>query len=383
MNIPPRILIVDDEVYNTDLLAIILKNYEHITARNARTARAILDSDPPDVLILDLMLPDLDGLSLLAQVRRNYPNLPVIILTAYGTTNRAIAAIRNGAYDFITKPFDRDVVLSSVSRAVEHRRLLQEREAYTRLLEVQNAELEATRSQLAAMESVALVGQMARALAHQLASPLTTVHMTTDLIEKTEELGEQNLRRLDRMRKAAGQIHQAIDLLHMLSITPEEQMPVNLNKLIGMLVADLNNSGRLCSCQVKLSVPDTLPEVLTRPEQIWQAVRNVLLSLEQAALEGHYEDVSIEISGNVRDDAVKLIIRQDSPGIPTCELEEVLAPLTVDHGLEPSYRGVSLGLAVARSVATANGAEFEVCCLPNDGINVCLTLPLQASVAAR
>ncbi|MBN1121567.1 MAG: response regulator [Anaerolineae bacterium] len=383
MNTPPRILIVDDEEYNTDLLAIILKNYEHITAHNARTARTILDSDPPDVLILDLMLPDLDGLSLLAQVKKNYPNLPVIILTAYGTTNRAIAAIRNGAYDFITKPFDRDVVLSSVARAVEHHRLLKEREAYTRLLEVQNAELETTREQLAAMESVALVGQMARALAHQLSSPLTTVHMTTDLIEKTEELSEQNLRRLDRIRKAAGQIHQAIDLLNMLAITPEEQMPVNLNKLLSMLIADLNDSGRLDCCQVRLSVPDTLPEVLTRPDQIWQAVRNVLLSLEQAAMEGHYEDVSIEISGRVHNDAVRLIIRQDGPGIPTYDLEEILAPLTVDHGLEPSPKGVSLGLTVARNVATANGAEFEVYSVPNDGIDVCLTLPLQASVAAK
>ena len=109
----------------------------------------------------------------------------------------------------------------------------------------------------------------------------------------------------------------------------------------------------------------------------------MLLSLEQAAIEGRYEDVSIEISGKVRDEAVKLIIRQDGPGIPTYELEEILAPLTVDHGLEPSYRGVSLGLAVARSVATANGAEFEVYCVPNDGIDVCLTLPLQTSVAAR
>jgi DNA-binding response OmpR family regulator len=383
MNIPPRILIVDDEEYNTSLLAIILKNYEHVTAHTAKTARAILDSDPPDVLILDLMLPDLDGLSLLAQVKKNYPNLPVIILTAYGTTSRAIAAIRNGAYDFITKPFDRDIVLSSVSRAVEHHRLLQEREAYTRLLEVQNAELEATRSQLAAMESVALVGQMARALAHQLSSPLTTVHMSTDLIEKTEELSEQNERRLDRIRKAAGQIHQAIDLLNMLAITPEEQMPVNLSKLIGMLVDDLDNSGRLSSCHVRLAVPDTLPEVLTRPEQIWQAVRNVLLSLEQAAIEGRYEDVVIEISGAVRDNAVRLVIRQDGPGIPTYDLEETLAPLTVDHGLEPSYRGVSLGLAVARNVATANGAAFEVYSVPNDGIDVCLTLPLQAEIAAR
>jgi DNA-binding response OmpR family regulator len=383
MNTPPRILIVDDEEHNTDLLAIILKNYEHVTAYDASTARAILDSDPPDVLILDIMLPDLDGLSLLAQVRKNYPNLPVIILTAYGTTNRAIAAIRNGAYDFIVKPFDRDVVLSSVSRAIEHHRLLKEREAYTHLLEVQNAELENTRAQLAAMESVALVGQMARALAHQLASPLTTIHMSTDLIEKTEELGERNRERLDRMRKAAGQIHQAIDLLNMLAITPEEQMPVSLNKLIGMLVADLNDSGRLNYCQVALAIPDSLPEVLTRPEQIWQAVRNVLLNLEQAALEGQYEGLVIEISGSVIDGAVRLVIRQDGPGIPTYQLAKVLAPLTVDHGLEPSFKGVSLGLAVARSVATANGAEFEVYNVPNNGIDVFLTLPLQSTIAAR
>ena len=122
------LLLVDDETANLDSLERIFAREGYRTLRAESTADALdlLRSEPVDVVLTDLMMPGLSGQELLRGVRAVAPEAEVVLMTAYGTVEAAVAAMKDGAYDFLTKPLKRHAVLKSVAQALEKRRLLQE-----------------------------------------------------------------------------------------------------------------------------------------------------------------------------------------------------------------------------------------------------------------
>lgn len=125
---PPHILIVDDEQELCELLALRLEHngYRVTTANTVADALALLGHQPLDAMILDLRLPDGDGLDVLARVKQRSPDLPVIMLTAHGTIETAVEAMQRGAYGFLTKPFHHHELLQRVAHAVESAALRRE-----------------------------------------------------------------------------------------------------------------------------------------------------------------------------------------------------------------------------------------------------------------
>jgi two-component system response regulator AtoC len=123
-----RILIVDDDTALCELLAegLAPHGFDCTWLTSSAAALARMQSEEFDVLVSDINLPAMNGLELCARIGENRPDLPVIVITAFGNFDTAVAAIRAGAYDFITKPFDVDVVALSLGRAVRHRRLREE-----------------------------------------------------------------------------------------------------------------------------------------------------------------------------------------------------------------------------------------------------------------
>jgi DNA-binding NtrC family response regulator len=113
------VLIVEDEKTIRDGLvrAVGRAGHQVVAAATIAEARTAL-SKVPDCILLDIRLPDGDGLELLSEIRKAHPRLPVIMATAYGDSERAIAAMRAGAFEYITKPFDLEGLLSTVARAV-------------------------------------------------------------------------------------------------------------------------------------------------------------------------------------------------------------------------------------------------------------------------
>ncbi len=119
-----QILMVDDEPAMRKVLSAALDNAGYSTARAAdgQEALALVRALDPDVVITDLRMPRLDGSELLRALRRDFPEIPVIVLTAHGTIDLAVQAVRDGAHDFLTKPFDKDRVLQAVAAALQQAR---------------------------------------------------------------------------------------------------------------------------------------------------------------------------------------------------------------------------------------------------------------------
>ncbi|MFO0575861.1 MAG: sigma-54 dependent transcriptional regulator [Polyangia bacterium] len=124
----PRVLIVDDDRSMCELLEIGLRKrgFDPLWRTDPLEALELLSTEDPDVIITDLNMPSVPGTELCARVLANRPDVPVIVITAFGSLETAIAAIRAGAYDFVTKPFEVDALALALSRAVQHRALREE-----------------------------------------------------------------------------------------------------------------------------------------------------------------------------------------------------------------------------------------------------------------
>jgi DNA-binding NtrC family response regulator len=120
-----KIMVVDDDAQVRSLIATILESndYEPITKGSAAQLRESFAEPPPDVILLDLKLPDGDGLELLPQIKKQWPDTEVIMLTGNATFEVAVEATKRGAYHFQSKPFVTKVLLLSLERALEHRQL--------------------------------------------------------------------------------------------------------------------------------------------------------------------------------------------------------------------------------------------------------------------
>jgi len=116
-----KILIVDDELLVRQSLEKELsgQGYLTISTDKGRAAISLVEEESPNLVLLDLRLPDLNGIEVLKRLREIDKNLMVLIMTAYGSIDTAIAAIRSGAYDYLTKPFDLETILLAVRQALE------------------------------------------------------------------------------------------------------------------------------------------------------------------------------------------------------------------------------------------------------------------------
>jgi two-component system response regulator HydG len=123
-----RILLVDDDPAMTEALAQALpqKGYAATTCGSADEALRLLDGEDFDVVVTDLHMKGMNGLELCARVVANRPDIPVVVITAFGSLESAVEAIRAGAYDFVTKPFETKTLTLALDRAVQHRTLRHE-----------------------------------------------------------------------------------------------------------------------------------------------------------------------------------------------------------------------------------------------------------------
>ena len=122
-----RILIVDDDLSMCEMLETDLRRREFVPTwrTSADDALALFKEQEFDVVLTDLKMPGMDGIEFCQQIIENRSDIPVIVITAFGSLDTAIAAIRAGAYDFVTKPVDTSILEIALKRAVNFRSLLE------------------------------------------------------------------------------------------------------------------------------------------------------------------------------------------------------------------------------------------------------------------
>jgi two-component system, NtrC family, response regulator HydG len=187
-----RILVVDDEASARGGLEKLLKQsgYTVALAPDGAVALEVASSTAPDVVVTDLKMPNMDGMTLLSKLREQDSDLPVIVTTAFGDVGNAVDAMRKGAADFITKPIDFDVLLLAIERALEQRALRSEAENLKR--QIRDRDGEGLQGLLGTSPVMQKVYRVARQVAGAKATVLITGESGTgkgELARAIHELG--------------------------------------------------------------------------------------------------------------------------------------------------------------------------------------------------
>ena len=132
-----RVLVVDDEFHVRSMMSSTLERHGYTVkmVSSGREAMAAIDKESYDLILTDIVMQDVNGIALLESVHGQHPNLPVVMVTAIHDISVAIDAMRRGAYDYLLKPFEREHLINTVERALEHRQVLEESQNYQQSLE--------------------------------------------------------------------------------------------------------------------------------------------------------------------------------------------------------------------------------------------------------
>jgi signal transduction histidine kinase len=366
-----RLLVVDDEenIVLTISEVLRLEGYEVDVASSGREAVRLLDEGVVfDLVLTDLHMDEGDGLSLLEDVRRRAPLTIVVVLTGFAAVESAIAALRHGAYDYLTKPCIIAELTHTVARGIEHRRLmLAEREARGRLEEL-NRELEhrveertaeLSRVNLELTEANRMKDVFLATLSHELRTPLTPV------------LGWVNLLRAGGAAADPSMLTQGLDAIERNA------------RLQARLVDDLLDISRIVSGKLRIEWEPVnlcaVVELATEPVRAETAARNIELSVElppcplivQGALVRLQQVVWNLLSnavkftpraGRVRvrvwreGDEARVEVSDSGVGIADDFLPHVFERFRQQDGSTTrQYGGLGLGLAIVRALAELHG----------------------------
>lgn len=408
-----RILIVDDEPAVRQVFAACLDDrYTCVTAANAQEALARLEEGEFALALLDVQMPGLGGIELLRKIVSDYPDVAAIIVSGVDRSQRVIDALRLGAFDYLIKPCDLDVLQISVERALERRSLLRYGKRYRQDLERRNeqlasqkAELERLQAQIVQSEKMASLGQLAGGVAHELNNPAGFLY------SNMEALGEC-ASGLNRLLSVYDDIPLSPDVAPRVSAIKEEIQYERLLSDLSSIIADcqegarrirdivlnLRTFSRLDEAEFKkidihegidatirlLSEYYTsshitlkreygkLPPVECFAGQLNQVWMNLLKNAAQAVGAGPGE---VRIETGTHESSVFVKISDTGCGIAPELVKSIFDPFFTT---KPVGEGTGLGLSITYGIIEKHGGTIEVNSVPGKGTTFTTFIPLGA-----
>jgi signal transduction histidine kinase len=367
---PARLLVVDDEenIVLTISEVLRLEGYEVDVALSGREAVGLLERGPEyDLVLTDLHMDEGDGISLLQEVRARTPLTIVVVLTGFAAVESAIAALRHGAYDYLTKPCIIAELIHTVARGIEHRRLmLAEREARLGLEEL-NRELESRVEERTAelsrvnrelTEANRMKDIFLATLSHELRTPLTPVLGWVNLLRSGAATDAQMLTQgLDAIeRNARLQARLIDDLLDISRIVSGklriEWEPVDLCAVVGLATEPVRAEASTRDIKLLIEQPSAPLVVQGAPLRLQQVVWNLLSNAIKFTPRGGRVRVRVwREAGEAR-----VEVSDTGIGITPEFLPHVFDSFRqADGSTTRQYGGLGLGLAIVRALAELHG----------------------------
>lgn len=365
----PQILVVDDEPEIRQMIALCLQknNFLISSAANVSDAVKLLESEQIDAVISDVMMPGEDGIAFLARVHETWPEIPVILMTGHAQLQMAINAIKNGAFDFVCKPFDFDHLRKIVSRAVNYRNLQRMEKNYREELEStvarRTAELKESMAELdfarsALQRAAAEKNTFMSTVSHEMRTPMNGVIGSLELLAE-EGVSGVAAEYLAMARQSANSMMELINQLlafnaqNFQSGGAVHQDLINLPSFLQSMFENQQSRFAHKGLSLSMRMADDLPrQIWTDREKLSRLFEillgNALKFTERGA-------VSLEVSRTCSDTEGEVLIwslTDSGTGIPEGMLERIFEPFVQGDGsLTRRYEGVGLGLAIARQNA--------------------------------
>ena len=371
----PHILIVDDEESILLMVRLYLEQsgYRVSTATSAESAYQMLDKDELDVIMTDVMMPGEDGLTFLAKVHQHLPDVPVVIMTGFAQLQIVVDAIKNGAFDFIHKPFDFPYLIKVVNKAVEYSGLRRMEKRYraeleetvalrTDELKKALAQLEATRELL--LKAASDKSEFMTTITHEMRTPMNGVIGSLDLLADSDLSGSQ-AEFVMLARQAADNMVALVNQMLSFSTCAGSGPAVCYEVIDPKGVIE----GLASDCRPRFAGKGLTFDALVSPEMpaaircdAEQLARLLDILLSNALKFTERGGVSLEASLERSDERcadIHITVTDSGIGIPADMLERIFDPfIQVDGSLTRRFGGTGLGLSIARQVAQLIGARI-------------------------
>ena len=348
-NLLAKILVVDDEAAQMKALCDTLKDHGYETTGyvSAQAALKVLEQTTFDLLLTDLMMPEMDGISLLQAAKEKDANLVGIIMTGEGTIATAVEAMKSGALDYILKPFRLKAILPVLDRALAVRRLRLENAALERRVRERTAELEAANRELEAFSY---------SVSHDLRAPLRHIDGFARLLAQSigPTLSETDTRYLNLITGSTTQMSHLIDDLLEFSRMGRAEMrcaEVNLHDLLEKTIQGLQPEIEGRNIVWKKG---SLPLVQADLSLLRQVFSNLLLNaVKYTRLRNPAE---IEIGCKVEAEEVVIFIRDNGVGFDMQYADKLFGVFQRLHSNE-EFEGTGIGLANVRRIIARHGGR--------------------------
>jgi signal transduction histidine kinase len=327
-----------------------------------------------DLALIDVMMPGTSGIDLIAQIHQHDPEIVCIIITGYATVELAVRAIKQGAYDFLTKPFTTDDLLLVVNQGMERRRLsLEARRLQAIEAEAQQLAAEKTRLEELDRAKVAFI----RLVTHELQAPISAILTYLDLLINDYVPAEQQK---DTLRRVQARAQEELDLINDLLVfgrlkeikTPAKAEPIQVDEVLRKTIQEFEpqavEKGLTLSCQVD----PHLPPAAISPDQAKSVWTNLISNAIKYTPSGGKITVSLQeesgsLCGQVTDTGI---------GIPEDARANLFSEFFRARNAKAlNIPGTGLGLAIVRQIIEKAGGEIQVESEVDRGSNFIFRLP--------
>jgi signal transduction histidine kinase len=410
-----RILIVDDEEsIRTLFMACLSEHYTCFSAANSEEALMLLNEQSFALVISDMIMPGLSGVELLREITARYPDTAVVMVSGIDRPQRILDAVRLGAYDYLVKPCDLDVLEMCIERALERRSLLRKARYYKQDLERHNedlkrskAELELLQLQIVQSEKMASLGQLAAGVAHELNNPANFIFGNMELLKDCAQ-GLQRL--LDFYEKAPLPAEAAAQAEQIKQEIYYENSMADLHSIImdchdgaeriRDVVQNLRTFSRLDEAEFKKvdiheGIESTirllsryygpehitlerdyaeLPQVDCYAGQLNQVWMNLLVNAAQAVKDGGRVSVKTRLEGQL----AVVHITDSGCGISPEHLKKIFDPFFTT---KPVGEGTGLGLSVTYGIIERHKGSISVTSCAEQGTTFRVEIPVDTARA--
>lgn len=366
-----RLLIVDDESAQMRALCDTL-NSEGYSTRGLSSAREALIALRPgkfDLLLTDLMMPEMDGITLINEARQIDPALAAIVMTGYGTIDTAVQAMQGGALDYILKPFKLNTILPIIARALDVQRLRREN-AQLHEREVRQAE------ELAA--AYQHLESFSYSISHDLRAPLRTVDSFAQALQEDfgGRLGEEGRRLIEIIRNGSRKMDQLI--VGLLEFSRAAREPLS------MAAIDMTALARSAAAEAIAAYtgPEPRLDIAELPaaagdaavlRQVWcNLIGN---ALKYSAKRAHPQ---VDVSGRIENHEAIYQVTDNGAGFDMRYADQLFGVFQRLHRAE-EFSGTGVGLAIVHRIVTRHGGRIWASGAPDAGACFQFALPVPSA----
>jgi two-component system, sensor histidine kinase and response regulator len=376
----PKILVIDDEIGPRESLRMLLKpDYNVQTADCVEAGIKLLKEKQPDTIVMDIRMPGMTGIDGLRKIREIDPHLSVIMLTGFGALDTAKEALRLGANDYISKPFDAGEMREVIGRNVERTRVQRASENAAAEIKELNSRL---LKQLAQKERLASLGQASAEFVHDLGNPLTIVWGYVQLLAKKLERSDtggtpENVASIKELNIIEQNVRLCRELLTMWqsygSVEASPHKPVSVSAIVREVIKSVSGLAAQNGLEVQANVCEDACTLMGDAVQINRAIQNVIINAVQASTD---KKGSVLVDCTRKDFYVDIRVEDTGSGIEPAQMSKIFDPyFTTKQGKS----GTGLGLYITKKVVEDHNGSIKVDSAPGVGTTFTIRLPLLPS----